>query len=142
MKTTKQIAVCLFLSGMCNTTPVFAALTAEEQAFEKQAAIARSHYNCAEELNTADEMQYCSGKALDQTTARMKKIYGKVRQHVHAKKELDEAQQAWIKYRDLQCGKFVALDSNISPAYMTTAQICAKALTDQRIDYLKYLLEQ
>ena len=141
MKTAQQMAGVVALSCMSITTPVCAALSAAELESERLAAIARSHYNCNAHLTTADEMQYCSAKELDKATAQMEKVYGKVQKHVNAKKELDEAQQAWIKYRDLQCGKFVALDTNISPAYITVAQMCSTALTEQRIDYLKYLLE-
>lgn len=86
-------------------------------------------------------MQYCSAKTQGYFELELKKVYAKVRKHTQAKSELDNAQKAWIKYRDLQCSNYWATETRHSPAYTLYASGCETILTEQRVQYLKSLLD-
>ena len=130
----------LAVLSLCISTPLFAKTSSAGQESDKQADIARSHYNCEGELSTADEIQYCASQSTKKMNAQLNKVYSKVYRQTAAKAELEKAQKAWIKYRDLQCYTYVNADTHMSPASMSINEMCASQLTEQRIEALKALL--
>lgn len=72
--------------------------------------------------------------------AELNNVYKKLYDQTEAKTELETAQKAWLDYRELQCGNFVAVDSYHSLASIAFDLDCQATLIQQRIDYLKTLL--
>lgn len=88
------------------------------------------------------EIQKCMSKNFTDLKTELNKIYKKLYAQTEAKKELDAAQKAWLKYRELQCGDFIAVDTDYSPASAAFELDCQSTLNLQRIDFLKTLLSK
>ena len=89
----------------------------------------------------AYEIQTCMAENTADLKSELNKVYSKVYKRTQAKNELNNAQKAWLKYRDLQCGTFTAIDTEHSPASTALDLDCQSTLNLQRIDFLKTLLD-
>lgn len=85
------------------------------------------------------EIQKCMSENVRSLKAELNKAYKKIYEQTEAKPELEASQKAWLNYRELQCGNFVAVDSGHSPAAAAFDLECQSILIQQRIDYLKTL---
>lgn len=96
--------------------------------------------NCG---NAPDAMavDQCLSRQINTLKVRLNKIYQQVYTQTEAKVELNQAQKAWITYRDLQCGNFTTVDAGYSSATSTLTLDCQSTLLQQRIDYLKTLTQ-
>lgn len=85
------------------------------------------------------EIQKCLSANIRNLKNELNKVYTNLYSQTDAKAELDAAQKAWINYRELQCGNFVAIDTGHSPAAVAFDLDCQSTLLQQRIDFLKTL---
>lgn len=85
------------------------------------------------------EIQKCLSANVRSLKDELNKVYSGLYSQTEAKAELEAAQKAWINYRELQCGNFVAADTDHSPAAVAFDLDCQSTLLQQRIDYIKTL---
>lgn len=95
-----------------------------------------------ENPNTSGEVNECLNADLKSQKSEMNKLFNKIYKTTDAKAELTNAQKAWLSYQDLQCGDFISTATGHSPATTTYSLICIFQLNDQRIEYLKTVLEE
>lgn len=88
------------------------------------------------------EAQKCLSVDVRKYKNQLNTVYKKLYSQTEARAELDAAQNAWLKYNDLQCGKFVAEYTGHSPAAVVMDLDCQSTLLQQRISYLKTLLSE
>ncbi|MDH0030313.1 MULTISPECIES: lysozyme inhibitor LprI family protein [unclassified Acinetobacter] len=88
------------------------------------------------------EAQKCLSVDVKKYKNELNTVYKKLYSQTDAKTELDAAQKAWLKYNDLQCGKFVAEYTGHSPATVVMDLDCQSTLLQQRISYLQTLLSE
>lgn len=86
------------------------------------------------------EIQMCLSENVTDLKAELNKVYKKLYAQTEAKKELNAAQKAWLKYRDLQCGDFTFADAGAGSGQISYDLDCQSQLLTHRIDYLKSLL--
>ncbi|MCU4334611.1 lysozyme inhibitor LprI family protein [Acinetobacter pittii] len=65
---------------------------------------------------TSHEIQQCLSSEITLLKKDLNATYAKLYKQTDAKQELDNAQKAWLKYKELQCGDFVVADTQGSPA--------------------------
>lgn len=91
---------------------------------------------------TAFEAQKCLNQEVKLLKTQLNKTYKKVYDETSAKEELDNAQKQWLKFKELQCGDFVAADTQGSPATVEYDLTCQSILYKQRITFLNELFNQ
>ncbi|MEB3790433.1 lysozyme inhibitor LprI family protein [Acinetobacter sp. IK40] len=64
-------------------------------------------------------------------------VYKKAYSQTEAKHELDDAQKAWLKFKEQQCGDFVVADTQGSPATGIYDLTCQSILYKHRIEFFK-----
>lgn len=85
----------------------------------------------------------CLSNEVKQLKSQLNTTYNKVYAQVNTKKELDQAQKAWLKYKEEQCGTFVVADIGsvaTGSAIIDSDLSCQSDLLKQRVSYLKSLL--
>lgn len=93
-------------------------------------------------LNTQMEMNVCEGENLARADAALNAAYARLTAKVGAggRTSLVEAQRAWIKYRDLQCG-FETLGAVGGSIHTMLAAICRTELTRDQTKRLQRQLD-
>ncbi|MDY6469120.1 lysozyme inhibitor LprI family protein [Acinetobacter faecalis] len=86
---------------------------------------------------TSHEIQKCLSDELTALKKELNVVYGDLYKQTQAKRELDSAQKAWLKYKDLQCGDFTIADSGYGSGQIAYDLACQADLTEQRISFLK-----
>jgi len=81
-------------------------------------------------LNTQMDINICEGEKFDAADAALNAAYNKLAAKVTAggKAKLQDAQRAWIKYRDLQC-EFETLGTSGGSIHGMEVSICLTELT-------------
>ncbi len=86
---------------------------------------------------TSDEINLCIFNSVTELKIKLNSTYKKLYKQTHAKKELDNAQKAWLNYKKLQCIDFTIADTDYSPAQITFELACQTNLIDERIRFLE-----
>jgi uncharacterized protein YecT (DUF1311 family) len=93
--------------------------------------------------NVYDDLS-CVDRSLQQSKRELNNIYQKIYSSTQYKNELEQAQKAWLNYRERQCNGYISAEASQSqgagPSLIT--KDCLVVLTKQRVDYLKILLEK
>lgn len=91
--------------------------------------------NC-DDPKTSFEVQKCLSDDLKDLNNEMKSSYAKLHKQTQAKEELKKSQNAWDSYKDIQCGDFIAVNTDHSPASTAYSLACQADLTQQRIEFI------
>lgn len=83
------------------------------------------------------EIQQCLSSEITSLKKDLNATYAKLYKQTDAKQELDNAQKAWLKYKDLQCGDFTVADAGYSSGQVAYDLACQAELIEQRISFLK-----
>ncbi|MCO8588232.1 lysozyme inhibitor LprI family protein [Burkholderia multivorans] len=86
----------------------------------------------------------CIARDLDKEKKDLNEIYKKIYSSTQYKSEFEQSQKAWLNYREKQCRGYIAAEASQSQgvgAELITKD-CLYAITKQRVDYLKTLLER
>lgn len=86
---------------------------------------------------TSHEIQQCLSSEVKTLKKELSKAYSELYSQTQAKKELESAQKAWLKYKDLQCGDFTVADAGYGSGQIAYDLACQADLTEQRISFLK-----
>lgn len=86
---------------------------------------------------TSHEIQQCLSSEITLLKKDLNTTYAKLYKETEAKQELDNAQKAWLKYKDLQCGDFTIADAGYSSGQVAYDLACQAELIEQRISFLK-----
>ncbi|OCZ58458.1 lysozyme inhibitor LprI family protein [Acinetobacter seifertii] len=86
---------------------------------------------------TSHDIQQCLSSEITQLKKDLNTTYAKLYKQTDAKQELDNAQKAWLKYKDLQCGDFTVADAGYSSGQVAYDLACQAELIEQRISFLK-----
>nr|WP_315395166.1 lysozyme inhibitor LprI family protein [uncultured Duganella sp.] len=91
---------------------------------------------------TQSEMTQCAGQAYSAADKKLNLAYNEYRARLGAeqKKQLTQAQQAWIKYRDLSCA-FESSGVEGGSAYPMVRSACLAAKTESRLKEITALLD-
>ena len=89
---------------------------------------------------TQSEMTQCAGQAYSAADKKLNLAYNayRARLNVEQKKQLTQAQLAWIKYRDLSCA-FESSGVEGGSAYPMVRSGCLAAKTESRLKEIKAL---
>ncbi|OTG82314.1 lysozyme inhibitor LprI family protein [Acinetobacter sp. ANC 4648] len=90
-----------------------------------------------ENPKTSHEIQQCLSTQITLLKKELNTAYGKLYKQTQAKKELDSAQKAWLKYKDLQCGDFIIADAGYGSGQATYDLACQAELIEQRTSFIK-----
>lgn len=90
-----------------------------------------------ENPKTSHEIEQCLSSEVTAFKKELNTVYGNLYKQTEAKKELDNAQKAWLKYKDLQCGDFTVADAGYSSGQVAYDLACQAELIEQRINFLK-----
>lgn len=88
---------------------------------------------------TSFESQKCLSNEVKQLRIKMQASLQKSLAKTEAKKELQDSQASWVKYKEDQCGAFVVADTMGSPATVEYDLACQSILYKQRIELLESL---
>ncbi|WP_284118237.1 lysozyme inhibitor LprI family protein [Acinetobacter seifertii] len=91
---------------------------------------------CNDPKNSND-IQQCLSTEITLLKKDLNITYAKLYKQTEAKQELDNAQKAWLKYKDLQCGDFTLADAGYSSGQVAYDLACQAELIEQRINFLK-----
>lgn len=86
---------------------------------------------------SSNDIQQCLSSEITLLKKDLNTTYAKLYKQTEAKQELDNAQKAWLKYKDLQCGDFTLADAGYSSGQVAYDLACQADLTEQRINFLK-----
>ncbi|WP_321926879.1 lysozyme inhibitor LprI family protein [Paraburkholderia guartelaensis] len=93
--------------------------------------------------NVYDDLS-CVNSGLDKSKKELNAIYQKIYASTQYKNEFEQSQKAWLNYREKQCNGYIAAEASqsqgVGPGLIT--KDCLLAITRQRVDYLKTLLEK
>jgi len=92
--------------------------------------------NC-NDPKTSNEIQQCLSSEITSLKKDLNSTYAKLYKKTDAKQELDNAQKAWLKYKELQCGDFTLADAGYSSGQVAYDLACQAELIEQRINFLK-----
>ncbi|MEB3755025.1 lysozyme inhibitor LprI family protein [Acinetobacter sp. MD2(2019)] len=95
--------------------------------------------DCAS-LTTTDEVGFCYSKQVSSLKKQLNQTYMQVYKQTEAKKELDDAQKAWLNYKEKQCGNFTVADAGMNSGQVVYDLACQSDLIKYRIKFLKTLL--
>ncbi|WP_081334256.1 lysozyme inhibitor LprI family protein [Burkholderia diffusa] len=86
----------------------------------------------------------CADHALAKSKQDLNSIYQKLYASTQYKNELEQSQKAWLNYREKQCNGYIAAEASQSQGAGSglITKDCLVAITKQRVDYLKTLLEK
>ena len=89
---------------------------------------------------TQTEMNHCATMELEAATGELKKVYNEylIRLSEEQKKQIQEAQLVWIRFRDLTC-KFESSGSQGGSAYGMVFSFCLTRMTRERTKQLQEL---
>lgn len=79
----------------------------------------------------------CYTKEVDSLKKQLNQIYINIYEQTEAKTELDNAQKAWLTYREKQCGDFTLADAGSGGGQIIYDLSCQVDLLKSRISYLK-----
>ena len=91
--------------------------------------------DCGDPASFAEEIG-CLTTEASALKKQLNKTYAKLYAQVEAKQELENAQKAWLRYRDLQCGDFTLAEAGANSSQMAFDAACQISLLKSRIDYL------
>ena len=91
--------------------------------------------NC-DDPKTSYEVQKCLSDDLKDLNKEMQSSYSKLYKQTQAKVELKKSQNAWDSYKDIQCGDFIAVNTDHSPASTAYSLACQADLIQQRIEFI------
>ena len=86
---------------------------------------------------TSPEIQACLSSEITSLKKELTITYNKLHKQTEAKKELDSAQKAWLRYKDLQCGEFTIADAGYGSGQIAYDLACQAELIEQRTNFLK-----
>jgi uncharacterized protein YecT (DUF1311 family) len=86
----------------------------------------------------------CVTHALDKSKKDLNVIYQKIYTSTEYKGEFEQSQKAWLNYREKQCNGYIAAEASQSQGAGSglITKYCLATITQQRVDYLKTLLEK
>lgn len=90
---------------------------------------------CDKPTSFAEEIG-CLTTEVNALKKQLNKTYAKLYAQVGAKQELENAQKAWLRYRDLQCGDFTLAEAGANSSQMAFDAACQISLLKSRINYL------
>jgi uncharacterized protein YecT (DUF1311 family) len=98
---------------------------------------------CADGGNVYDDLA-CADRTLDSSKRDLNAIYQKIYASTQYKDEFEQSQKAWLNYREKQCNGYIAAEASQSQGAGSglITKDCLVAITKQRVDYLKTLLEK
>jgi len=98
---------------------------------------------CTDSGNVYDDLS-CTNQALDSSKRDLNAIYQKIYASTQYKDEFEQSQKAWLNYRERQCNGYIAAEASQSQGAGSglITKDCLVAITKQRVDYLKTLLEK
>lgn len=85
------------------------------------------------------ETRHCQSTRLATENARLEAVYSKLYEQSLAKDKLESAQIAWLDYREIQCGQYIAAESERTENFALTDFECEATATKQRADALEAL---
>jgi len=87
---------------------------------------------------------FCVNRSLEKSKKELNAIYQKIYTSTEYKNELDQSQKAWLTYRERQCNGYIAAEASQSQGVGSAliTKDCLATITQQRVDYLKTLLEK
>jgi uncharacterized protein YecT (DUF1311 family) len=97
---------------------------------------------CATSGNVYTDLS-CVDLALDQSKKDLNAIYQKIYISTQHKDKFEQAQKAWLNYREKQCNGYISSEASQSQgagAGLITKD-CLVEITTQRVEYLKTLLD-
>lgn len=98
---------------------------------------------CVGSGNVYDDLS-CTDRTLDSSKKELNSIYQKIYSVTQYKDEFEQSQKAWLNYREKQCNGYIAAEASQSQGVGSglITKDCLVAITKQRVDYLKTLLEK
>ncbi|MDR0277211.1 MAG: lysozyme inhibitor LprI family protein [Paucimonas sp.] len=104
-----------------------------------QIAQADSYSQCMQAANTTVAMRDCSGAELKRQDTRLNQAYKSTMNSLEQPQQdkLREAQRAWVKYRDANCGMYYGLTGGTIDQLNGSG--CQVDMTKQRADELEKL---
>jgi uncharacterized protein YecT (DUF1311 family) len=98
---------------------------------------------CEERGNVYDDLS-CADQTLVQLKKDLNIIYQKIYSSTQYKNEFEQAQKAWLNYRERQCSGYIANEASQSQGAGSglITKDCLVTITRQRVEYLKTLLEK
>lgn len=104
-----------------------------------QMAQADSYSQCMQTANTTVAMRDCSGAELKRQDTRLNQAYKSTMNSLEQPQQdkLREAQRAWVKYRDANCGMYYGLTGGTIDQLNGAG--CEVDMTKQRADELEKL---
>jgi len=98
---------------------------------------------CVSSGNVYDDLS-CANQTLDDSKKELNVIYQKIYASTQYKDEFEQSQKAWLNYREKQCNGYIAAEASQSQGAGSglITKDCLVAITKQRVDYLKTLLEK
>lgn len=93
--------------------------------------------------NVHDDLS-CADRALSDSKRDLNAIYQKIYTSTQNKDEFEQSQKAWLNYREKQCNGYIAAEASQSQGAGSDliTKDCLAAITRQRVDYLRTLLEK
>ncbi|AYZ96946.1 DUF1311 domain-containing protein [Burkholderia dolosa] len=86
----------------------------------------------------------CVDQSLEKSKKDLNSLHRRIYSSTQYKQEFEQSQKAWLNYREKQCNGYIAAEASqsqgVGPGLITKE--CSLALTRQRIDYLKTLIEK
>lgn len=90
-----------------------------------------------ENPSNSHEIQQCLSSEVIALKKELNTSYAKLYKQTEAKQELNNAQKAWLKYKELQCGDFTVADAGYGSGQIAYDLACQAELIEQRISYIK-----
>nr|WKF59916.1 hypothetical protein HUO10_004427 [Paraburkholderia busanensis] len=98
---------------------------------------------CASTGNVYGDLS-CADRTLNDSKRELNEIYQKIYSTTQYKNEFEQSQKAWLNYREKQCNGYIAAEASQSQGAGSglITKDCLVAITRQRVDYLKTLIEK
>jgi len=90
-----------------------------------------------DDVQSTYEAQKCYSNEVSTLKNQLNKTYAKLYSQTEAKSALDDAQKAWLNYKEKQCGDFTYADAGASDGQIVYDLSCQVDLYKSRINYLR-----
>lgn len=82
----------------------------------------------------------CYAQEISTLKKQLNQTYSKLYKQTEAKKELEDAQKAWLVYKEKQCSNFTLADAGANGGQVIYDLSCQSSLFKSRIGYLKSII--